>query len=121
MKIAVYILFCIFFIFLMQIRVSGKQINPHGEIQYDCAVCHTPESWQIRKNGFSFDHGKTGFPLTGGHKNTDCRSCHENLIFNHIGTSCIDCHIDIHKNELGIHCEDCHTPQSWENLGCLNL
>jgi len=115
MKVIVYILSIILLIVFIQFSLSGKQGNPHGNIKYDCIECHGSESWQYKKDGKIFDHGKTGFPLTGGHQNTDCRSCHENLVFHFIGTSCIDCHTDIHKNELGINCEDCHTPLNWEN------
>jgi nitrate/TMAO reductase-like tetraheme cytochrome c subunit len=115
MKITVYILLIILLVILAQLSLSGKQGNPHGDIKFDCMECHSPESWQYKKDGPVFDHGKTGYPLVGAHQFTDCRSCHENLVFSYIGTNCLDCHTDIHKNELGVNCEDCHTTQSWEN------
>jgi hypothetical protein len=115
MKYIVCIIFIISLVFISKQHLSANQGNPHGDINYDCIVCHSPESWQFKEDGSTFDHSQTGFPLTGRHKKTNCRSCHENLIFNYIGTACLDCHTDIHKNELGVNCEECHTTQNWEN------
>lgn len=93
----------------------GKQSNPHGDLNFDCGECHNLESWQFDRNNATFDHTQTGFILKDAHEMTECRSCHLDLIFNHIGINCVDCHTDIHKNEFGMNCEDCHTQQSWEN------
>lgn len=115
MKSIHYIFIVLILFGILQLSIKGKQGNPHGDIKIDCIECHSPENWQFKGPLSSFDHNTTGYPLIVAHKETDCRACHENLVFNFIGISCVDCHTDIHKNELGIHCEDCHTPQNWEN------
>ena len=89
---------------------------PHGDaFELDCELCHAPEDWQVNPDKIKFDHNSTGYPLLGRHQQTECRHCHENLIFSFIGTACVDCHSDIHKGELGFRCQTCHTPRSWEN------
>lgn len=88
---------------------------PHENISFDCALCHSTANWTVNQKNISFDHSKTGFPLWGGHKDVQCRNCHESLKFFHVGTSCVDCHADIHQGELGLRCDNCHTPLSWEN------
>ena len=95
--------------------IQESQGNPHGDIRFDCAECHTVENWQINPDSLKFDHSQTGFPLTGIHAVTYCRDCHASLVFDHIGVACIDCHDDVHKGELGFICESCHAPQTWEN------
>ena len=78
-------LFFLGLLILVQFKTVARQNDyPHGDIQFDCIECHSSESWQFKENGSSFDHGKTGFPLVGGHNNTDCRSCHENLVFSNM-------------------------------------
>lgn len=89
--------------------------NPHGSLDIECSVCHTTEDWSVLADSMKFNHQNTGFPLTGGHIWTDCRSCHVNLVFSHIGVACIDCHFDVHGGELGFECGNCHSPNTWEN------
>jgi hypothetical protein len=100
------------------LSISFKQEfggNPHGNIGFDCSLCHTTKGWKVLPDSMQFNHDKTGYPLIGGHKETGCRACHLNLVFYHIGTSCIDCHVDVHKGELGLNCELCHSQRTWEN------
>ncbi len=44
--------------------------------------------------GRSFDHFKTGFPLTGMHATARCESCHINGVFHGTTRNCADCHVD---------------------------
>lgn len=89
--------------------------NPHGDIEFDCELCHSTADWSFRGKDIEFRHDQTGYPLIGAHAEAGCRSCHRSLIFAHIGIACIDCHTDIHAGELGMDCQNCHTPVSWEN------
>ncbi len=87
---------------------ARAQDNPHGNADLDCATCHVEASWRITGRPAGFDHGTTGFPLTGRHKDVQCRACHGDLVFSHVGTSCVDCHADAHRGRLGPDCAHCH-------------
>lgn len=104
----------IIFIFLLVCAIANaKQKSPHGnKFTVDCTVCHVTEDWnKIKKTGF--DHNKTKFPLTGQHKDVDCRKCHTNLEFSKISTDCNACHADVHQGTTGNDCARCHTTNSW--------
>ncbi|MFN8411290.1 MAG: cytochrome c3 family protein [Anaerolineales bacterium] len=90
-----------------------KDDEHHGQNGTDCATCHNPSSW----DDASFDH--SGFPLTGGHSNVDCKQCHTNGSFNKISTDCVSCHADpgFHAGAFGINCASCHTTQAWSPAG----
>lgn len=87
--------------------------SPHGRLSWDCADCHSTESWNRLAGDMRFTHGKTGWPLIGSHRQVACRTCHEDLVFSHVGTACADCHADHHLGQLGNECQSCHTPQDW--------
>ncbi len=100
------------------LTLRGKaetQGNPHGPLQMDCAVCHSPDGWKVEGNLPEFRHEKVGFTLEGSHSGTSCRSCHRSLVFTQVGTACADCHKDPHQGELGFRCEACHTSRTWTN------
>ncbi|NDP20069.1 MAG: hypothetical protein GZ091_03160 [Paludibacter sp.] len=104
-KITFLILFC----FLI-ININAK--SPHGnKFNIDCTVCHVTKDWKIIKSGF--DHNKTNFPLTGQHKMTECKKCHQSLLFSNTKTKCNECHTDVHQGTVGKECERCHTTNSW--------
>ena len=109
----IFLVFSIIIVFVTALRPSND--NPHGNIKFDCEVCHHSGDWSVRTTNTNFKHEETGYPLVGAHGETDCRSCHESLVFSRVGIACIDCHTDIHANELGLDCQNCHTPASWEN------
>jgi hypothetical protein len=125
------VLFCIIFwtsvnrqmlyfwlVFVTFLTTASAQ-SPHGpRLTMDCAKCHSPESWNFKGTLSSFSHDSTAFPLTGQHKDLDCRSCHGSLVFEQAATECISCHNDVHKQSVGTDCARCHTPQSWvvENI-----
>ncbi len=89
--------------------------NPHGDMDLDCVLCHTEQSWDEEGRVKDFDHAATGFELEGLHVHAQCRECHRQPVFAHVGTSCADCHQDIHRGRLGPVCEDCHSPTGWVN------
>ena len=58
-----------------------KTTNPnHASASFptNCETCHTFDTWLNAK----FDHNSTGFPLTFGHANVPCASCHINNNYN---------------------------------------
>lgn len=111
--------------------------SPHGEyIDKKCTNCHNTSGWEIpldswnfqefpKKNksvatglelpyqDSTFNHYNTEFPLTGGHQNVDCRTCHPTLIFQEANTDCISCHLDMHKSTVGNDCIRCHSTENW--------
>lgn len=106
--------------------------NPHPpSMGSDCNSCHVTEGWTIVKTGNKFNHDITGYPLTGEHKNLDCKTCHfektiqskadvsKLVVSNFLKkkmdySSCQSCHMDAHnkqfmKDGLVEMCETCHT------------
>jgi hypothetical protein len=85
----------------------------------DCSVCHSTASWA----GATFDHTKTGFPLTGAHVAVACASCHINNNYNLTNTACSSCHLkDFQGTTNPNHvtagfpqqCDLCHTTTAWQ-------
>lgn len=93
---------------------QAQEGMPHGDLKLDCGECHTAERW-VPVEPKKFEHAATGFALEGAHFGTQCRSCHESLVFARVGTACADCHKDAHRGELGFRCETCHTSRTWTN------
>ena len=92
----------------------------------NCQGCHASfDSWL----GATFDHSTTGFPLTLGHANVPCSSCHINNNYNLqiAPTDCgnSQCHLkDWQQTTNPPHasapqsfplatCSQCHTPAGW--------
>jgi nitrate/TMAO reductase-like tetraheme cytochrome c subunit len=91
----------------------------------NCANCHTTAGW----NSANFNHASTGFPLTNGHANVACTSCHVNNNYNlqvapnACGTA--GCHLTtwqtttnpVHSTSgpaFGLaNCANCHTTAGW--------
>jgi hypothetical protein len=84
-----------------------------GKLRETCADCHTDKGW---KPTTAFDHTKTNFPLTGGHKTVECKACHAGERYKGLPTACFDCHRekDVHKGSRGPKCESCHTTTNWQ-------
>ncbi|MBI3872430.1 MAG: hypothetical protein HY304_05075 [candidate division Zixibacteria bacterium] len=83
----------------------------------DCASCHTTSGWKPA----SFDHGQTGFALTGAHRSVTCNSCHASG-FTGTASACYACHGADYSgatnpnHALGNYptlCEQCHTTSAW--------
>lgn len=114
-------------------QIAGK-LGYHATVGNDCANCHPDHRGQkaplIRWPGGAmekFDHGKTGYALTGKHATTKCRDCHKPAFitapvtdeekpktFLGVSRQCSACHEDIHKPTLGKDCERCHDSASWQ-------
>jgi len=92
----------------------------------NCSGCHTPKGWDTA----IFDHTSTGFPLTFGHANVPCTSCHVSnnynlqVLPNACGTS--GCHLTtwqqtnnpVHSTSgpafAAANCSNCHTTKGWD-------
>lgn len=83
-----------------------------GKLRETCADCHSDKSWKAVS---AFDHGKTNFALTGGHKTVECKACHAGERYKGVPTACSDCHRerDVHKGGRGAKCESCHSTSTW--------
>ena len=89
-------------------RCSDCHKDPHqGRFGATCQSCHSTAGWKEGARA-RFDHGKTGFPLTGRHRNVACASCHRTrgssgeVVFNRMAHGkCTDCHKDPHRGRLG--------------------
>ncbi|MEZ5103291.1 MAG: cytochrome c3 family protein [Draconibacterium sp.] len=105
--------------FILLVFYSLAQQNPHGNsLTFACTDCHTTEGWTFSKDKAIFNHNKTSFELEGQHTVTNCKACHQTLVFNEAKSNCVDCHTDMHNNTVGPNCYECHTPKSWiiENI-----
>jgi hypothetical protein len=94
----------------------------HRDKKQDCISCHPEHNGEdfqlIHWKPASFDHNKTGYPLTGLHRKvTDCSRCHTPLNTPERKKSksyllkdarCAACHKDAHKGQLGTACDKCH-------------
>ncbi len=63
--------------------------NHGGKFGKDCAACHVTASW----SQVTFDHNKSGFPLTGAHASVVCSKCHANG-FSGTPKACAACHAE---------------------------
>ncbi len=109
--------------------------SPHGEdFKMNCAACHSSDSWVISSENWNmgklvkpvetnetaqiadssfFNHNETAFALEGEHATTDCRLCHQNLVFTNTNSQCISCHTDMHNMTVGTDCARCHSVDDW--------
>ncbi|MFQ5399379.1 MAG: hypothetical protein ACE5E7_07245 [Anaerolineae bacterium] len=57
------------------------------------------------------------FPLTGGHANVSCSTCHSGGTYSGIDKACIACHAtdDVHNGANGTSCEGCHNINDWKD------
>ncbi len=95
--------------------------NPNhtaGRFPTTCESCHTITSWRPAK----FDHGQTGFPLTGAHAQVSCDRCHPGGRYTGTPTDCYSCHqADYNGTTNPNHrasgfptqCQTCHTTTAW--------
>lgn len=86
-----------------------------GKAGNACGLCHGEESWKALKR---YDHDRTSYPLTGGHRDVACKSCHAGERFKGLTTVCADCHRekDKHNGRLGAKCQTCHSTKSWSEV-----
>ncbi len=101
--------------------LSEKCITCHedqhkGQFEQSCETCHSLNKWKPVQ---TFDHQKTAFPLSGGHRNVTCSKCHpvnekKEMHFKPVKhDACRDCHRDPHQAKFGNQCEKCHSTTAW--------
>ncbi|HSE50336.1 MAG TPA: hypothetical protein VLA96_14110 [Terriglobales bacterium] len=108
--------------FACHAREFNATTNPNhvqAKFPQDCAICHSTATWLDAK----FDHARfTSFPLTGGHANLNCNSCHANGNFSGTPTDCASCHLkDYNATTNPNHvtagfpkdCSICHATTAW--------
>jgi hypothetical protein len=95
----------------------------------DCAACHSEHHGRnfdmVRFDEANFNHGLTGYELTGAHRRIDCRQCHipdfidepdlkkRKDTFLGLSRDCAACHQDYHQKTLSSNCASCHTTQAF--------
>jgi nitrate/TMAO reductase-like tetraheme cytochrome c subunit len=88
----------------------------------NCSECHINDTWNI----INFDHNITDWPLSGKHKEVNCKECHfeisdDNAIlsqnFINLDNQCASCHDNIHGDLFVVDnvtdCSRCHITESW--------
>ena len=84
------------------------------------SLARAPSPAAATTSAAPFDHFRTGFPLTGGHNQVGCGSCHQNGVFAGTPRRCASCHDRVRATGMpGNHvvtsaaCDDCHTTRQW--------
>ncbi|MCX6305755.1 MAG: cytochrome c3 family protein [Bacteroidetes bacterium] len=86
----------------------------HSKFSTNCTECHSMNAFSW--TGASINHGF--FPLTGGHKISNCQECHKNSNYSEASPICFTCHEPTYNgtsnpnhNTIGFStsCKDCHT------------
>jgi hypothetical protein len=90
--------------------VDASLARGAGAVDTRCASCHTTADWRE----VTFAHDRTGFPLTGRHREIACGACHPDSGFGQpLPTACAPCHRDVHLGRMGTGCGRCHDTSSW--------
>jgi hypothetical protein len=106
---------------LQALRTGFHATSPEG-----CAECHA----EHRGEGVdlaavdidAFDHARTGFPLTQGHADVRCSTCHAPDSWLGAETECGGCHEQVHGHGFRepdrlARCESCHDVQRFAEAG----
>jgi len=92
-----------------------QQLDVHdGSLSNQCNDCHNPVGWDF----WEFDHGATGFELTGSHKDLTCESCHDpERPKVQVASNCQSCHRgdDIHHGGFTNRCDTCHSTETFSD------
>jgi hypothetical protein len=106
--------------------LSGRGYHSSSEVKgKNCWKCHSEHNGRnfriISFSKESFDHNKTGFTLSGKHKNAECSACHKQAFIKdtslkkrkdtYLGLDykCSSCHEDYHQKQLANDCSICHS------------
>lgn len=86
-----------------------------GKLGKECETCHDEKSWSKQ----TFDHDlDTEYPLSGKHRELDCRLCHADDHYKNTPKECVGCHLinDAHNGRYGKVCAKCHGTEGWKEL-----
>lgn len=90
-----------------------------NQFDHNCLTCHSMNGWTPA----SFDHNKSGFPLTGAHVAASCANCHKNGTYSGTTTDCYTCHTSDYTSAASpAHaaanypktCLTCHNTAAWK-------
>lgn len=91
----------------------------HDSLGRDCAQCHSPSGW----SAWEFDHAaRSGFALTGAHRQLTCSQCHrQGATRVKLDSACISCHRqhDVHLGQFGRQCQTCHSTATFKGARLL--
>ena len=104
--------------------LPAPALRHHASItaQMECSSCHSQDSWDVhdeKAGKSSFDHARTGFPLSGGHRAAVCADCHR--ADRVLTRECVGCHDDAHQRQLGQACDTCHSAASWASVSGIRV
>ncbi|MFW7378681.1 MAG: hypothetical protein ACOH5I_07740 [Oligoflexus sp.] len=93
-------------------RTCHQHEDPHQGMLPQCGDCHTQTFWENPR----FNHNLTLFPLVGAHRLTDCRSCHQQGVYQGLPSDCVGCHLQDalqvvtpnHNSPRYQSCDQCH-------------
>lgn len=115
-------------------EISSKHGFHFANSSSTCIACHTEHLGKDAKttkfDESGFDHGKTGFALSGAHQPLKCEQCHDSRnirnpdvrkvlasnphkTFQGLNPQCVSCHNDRHSGTVGDQCQSCHGTKSW--------
>lgn len=84
-----------------------------------CEGCHTDGQWEVE----TFDHARTGWPLTGSHTEAACTSCHgageARVLAGLAHDTCAACHADDDPHggtPATASCDTCHQTSAWASV-----
>lgn len=84
-----------------------------GALGADCTRCHSALA-AFKEARTQFDHTRTSFVLTGGHRSVACEKCHVKGAFKGLPHDvCSACHRTPHRQTLGTTCTACHVTDQW--------
>ncbi|HEY5269060.1 MAG TPA: hypothetical protein VII97_01895 [Anaerolineales bacterium] len=89
----------------------AAQDNHNGQFGTDCGLCHSTSGWLPA----TFDHSRSGFPLTGAHTSLNCSQCHSGGGFGGLSSAYVACHAEpaVHAGVFGTDCAQCHNTSNW--------
>lgn len=92
-------------------REAGVDVLAHkGQVSDDCWACHKTDGWTP-----AFNHAKSALPLSAGHRDVACETCHKNRQYAGTSALCVNCHEypGWHGSAFGPNCISCHTVNGW--------
>ena len=90
-----------------------------GQFSNPCSSCHDTKGW---KPAPVFSHDRARYPLTGKHKQVECKQCHNGIVDHSNAvlyramefSTCESCHRDPHLKKLTRRCDECHSTADWK-------
>lgn len=103
-----------------QYDTTTKPSHTGTGLSTDCASCHADAAWD---KDVVFTH-PAAFPLSGGHDQLSCNTCHTAVRLTKLSSECAACHQDDYDGTkepshatagMSTSCADCHSVKSWRD------